>query len=148
MTSSSELLLLDTNIVIHLVRGKELARRVDGLFQLRHQPERPLISVVTIGESFTLARRFEWGARRTARLEELLSELLVVDIHQELVLRNYAEIADFARRRGRAFSDNDIWIAATAAAVGARLITTDKDFDPLDPRFLQRTWIDPKTETI
>ena len=38
---------------------------------------------------------------------------------------------------------NDLWIAATAMATGATLLTTDKDFDHLDPTFLTRDWIDP-----
>jgi len=38
----------------------------------------------------------------------------------------------------------DLWIAATAHATGARLLTTDKDFDHLHPAFVQRDWIDPR----
>jgi predicted nucleic acid-binding protein len=37
-----------------------------------------------------------------------------------------------------------LWIAATAHATGARLLTTDHDFDHLDPTFLARDWIDPE----
>ncbi len=143
MSADRELLLLDTNIVIHLIRGNEVAQRIDGLFQLRHRPERPLISVVTVAEGLALALQFGWGERKASELEELFTELLIVDIHQEQTLRAYAEIADFARRNGRALSDNDIWIAATAVATGAHLITADRDFDPLDPKFLRRTWIAP-----
>lgn len=143
MSSDRELLLLDTNIVIHLIRGNEVARRVDSLFHLRHRLERPLISVVTVAEGLTLALQFGWGERKTSELEELFNELLIVDVHQERILRAYAEIADFARRHGRTLSHNDIWIAATAMATEARLITADRDFDPLDPGFLKRTWIDP-----
>ena len=35
--------------------------------------------------------------------------------------------------------DNDLWIAATAAATAAHLITTDADFDPLHPAYIRRT---------
>jgi tRNA(fMet)-specific endonuclease VapC len=143
VSSDRELLLLDTNIVIHLIRGNEVARRVEGLFHLRHRLERPLISVVTVAEGLALARQFGWGERTTAELEELFNEFLIVDVHQERILRAYAEIADFARRHGRTLAHNDIWIAATAVATGAHLITADRDFDPLDPEFLKRTWIDP-----
>ncbi len=38
---------------------------------------------------------------------------------------------------------NDLWIAATASVMQARLLTTDKDFDKLVPQFLARDWIDP-----
>ncbi|HEY3052432.1 MAG TPA: hypothetical protein VGK04_03490 [Thermoanaerobaculia bacterium] len=35
-------------------------------------------------------------------------------------------------------------MAATAAATGAHLITTDTDFDPLHPQFIRRTVIPEK----
>lgn len=40
---------------------------------------------------------------------------------------------------------NDVWIAATAAATGAWLVTADGDFDHLAPRFIQRVRVDAKT---
>lgn len=58
MTGASELLLLDTSIVIHLIRDNEVGKRVDAEFQIRHRPDRPLISVVTIGECLSLSRQF------------------------------------------------------------------------------------------
>jgi tRNA(fMet)-specific endonuclease VapC len=55
----------------------------------------------------------------------------------------YARIERHCRRVGRPIGENDTWIAATAHATRARLLTTDTDFDPLDPSFLVRDWIDP-----
>jgi len=31
---------------------------------------------------------------------------------------------------------------------GAHLLTTDKDFDPLFPAYLDRTWIDPQRPVV
>jgi tRNA(fMet)-specific endonuclease VapC len=45
---------------------------------------------------------------------------------------------------GTPVGENDTWIAATAHVTGARVLTTDTDFDSLDPTFLARDWIDPK----
>ncbi len=45
------------------------------------------------------------------------------------------------QRRGRKMGKNDLWIAATAIFADARLLTTDRDFDGLDPLFLNRDWI-------
>jgi tRNA(fMet)-specific endonuclease VapC len=39
---------------------------------------------------------------------------------------------------------NDLWIAATASVLKARLLTTDHDFDHLDGIFLDVLYIDPK----
>ena len=43
---------------------------------------------------------------------------------------------------------NDIWIAACAAAYDAHLITTDDDFDHLVPDFLQRIKVHPQTGEV
>ena len=48
------------------------------------------------------------------------------------------------RRMGTPIGENDTWIAATVYATRARLLTTDHDFDHLDPTFLTRNWIDPE----
>ncbi len=60
------------------------------------------------------------------------------------ILELYAQIDVILRRAGRPVQQNDMWIAATAAASGAHLLTTDRDFDPLYPAYLDRTWIDPQ----
>ncbi len=143
MSSSESLLLLDTNVVVHLLRDNSLGRSIDSRFDLRNRPERPLVSVVTVGELLALAEKLGWGLKKKARLQELVRELVVVDVNSQPVLEAYASIDSFLRGQGRPVGQNDMWIAATARATGATLVTTDKDFDPLDPRFLQRSWIDP-----
>jgi predicted nucleic acid-binding protein len=55
----------------------------------------------------------------------------------------YAVIDAHFQARGRPFGKNDLWIAVCAHVTGARLLTTDRDFDPMDPLFLSRDWIDP-----
>lgn len=141
MSGASELLILDTNIIIHLIRGNEVARRVDAAFQIRHRPDRPLISVVTIGECLSLVRQFHWGAERIHALESLLSEFVVVDINTRPVLERFGEFHALTKSVGKTLGHNDLWIAATAAATGAHLITTDTDFDPLHPHHIRRTII-------
>jgi tRNA(fMet)-specific endonuclease VapC len=135
-------LLLDTNILIHLVRANWIARSIESRFQLRTRTETPLVSVISIGEALAFAKRLGWGLQKAELLEALLQELVIVDISDE-ILRAYAEIDFFLRRAGNPIQNNDVWIAATAVAAGAHLLTTDKDFDPLDPLYLSRTWIDP-----
>jgi len=70
-----------------------------------------------------------------------------VDISSERVLTNYAGIDTFQKKNGLNIGQNDVWIAATAQATDACLVTTDKDFDPLHGKFLNRVWIDPGTST-
>ncbi|MBI4705696.1 MAG: PIN domain-containing protein [Deltaproteobacteria bacterium] len=146
MTAPPDLLLLDTSIVLHLVRGNDLAARIDKAYDLRGRAERPLISVVTVGEAHSFATRLGWGIPKRGVLDELLRELVVVDIQHGAVLRKYAEIDVFLKKHGRTVGDNDTWIAATAAAFGALLLTADKDFDPLDPLFIRRVCFDPHAQ--
>ena len=144
MSTPSRLLLLDTSIVIHLVRGGPIGQAIDGRFQLRARPERALVSVVTLGEAQAFARQRGWGEARIVRLRELLRELVPVNLSSQAVLERYAEISEFLRRNGRSLSDNDVWIAACASAAGATLLTTDRDFDPLAGQYVDRVWIDPR----
>jgi len=140
----SELLLLDTNILVHLIRGNSLGRWLDEQFTLRSRTERPLISVVTVGEALSLSKKFGWGQARIETLEALFRELVVLDISSEVVLRAYADIDHLLSSMGNPIQHNDMWIAATAIAAQARLLTTDRDFDALCPSPLTRTWIDPR----
>lgn len=145
MTSASELFLLDTNVVVQYIRANPLSQRIESKFQLRHRKERPLISIVSVGELEALVRKFNWGEKKIRALEAHLRELVVVDITSRPVLVAYGEISSWAEKEGKRMGQqNDIWIAATARATRAHLITTDKDFDDLHPRFLRRTYVPPR----
>lgn len=145
--NASGLLLLDTNVVLHLVRGKATGLALDQAFGLRTRPDRPLISVITVGEMLALAAQREWSSKTVAILKQIAEQLVVVDVRNQTVLEKYAEIDAFLVRNGRKIGDNDIWIAATAAAAGAILLTCDKDFDPLNDVFLTRIYFDPNVST-
>jgi tRNA(fMet)-specific endonuclease VapC len=64
---------------------------------------------------------------------------MMSDIHSEDVIDNYAAIDTFSQGHSkthtlgmsaRNMGKNDLWIAATAA-IGAKLLTSDNDFDHL-----------------
>lgn len=76
-------------------------------------------------------------------MNNFLGQLVIVPIAQSQLVSAYALISDYCRRNGAALSKNDLWIAATANVTRATLLTTDKDFDPLTPVFLDRDWIAP-----
>lgn len=138
--------LLDTNILLHYIRGSELARRVEATYQLTTliaPADAPLVSIVSEGEIRALALEFGWGAPRVAFMNNFLAQLVIVPIARRDLVDAYALISDHCRRGGVALSKNDLWIAATANVTRATLLTTDKDFDPLTPAFLDRDWIAP-----
>ena len=142
--TARELLLLDTNVVIQLCRGKEVGQRIDKAYGLRERVERPLISVVTVGEALGLARQSGWGEPKMLVLRDLLAEFVVVDINHKEILDRYAELRALDRKGGWNLSHNDTWIAATASVTNALLLTTDQDFARVDSTILRSVYIDPR----
>lgn len=143
MNSNTGPVLLDTSILIHLLRGSALGVQVADAHSLKKRTERPLLSIVSVGEALAFARKRAWGESKTSKLRELIEQLVVVDINSSPVLERYAALDAFCEGAGKAVGKNDLWIAATAAATGALLLTTDKDFDPMHGHFLNRAWYDP-----
>jgi predicted nucleic acid-binding protein len=139
--------LLDTNILVHLIRNNPLGQRIQAQYNLRAVITRCLISVVTVGEMEKLARSLGWGNNKLSKMRELLQQLIWIDINDPAIFSAYAEIACFSEEQGIRMGDNDAWIAATAKASGGTLLTTDRDFDHLDPTHLRRIWIDPQTQS-
>lgn len=72
-----------------------------------------------------------------------MAYLTIVPVPFSSIVTTYAEIDNFSKRSGVPMGKNDLWIAATAAVTGVRLLTTDKDFDHLDGVYLERDWLDP-----
>jgi len=145
---SGGLFLLDTNIVVTLVRGNALATHIDTTYGLRNSNVRPIICVVTHGEVRVLAKRNGWGQKKLDALQDALGNLVTVDVNHPDVLDAYVEIDLYSQEHptgARNMGKNDLWIAACARAGGAELITTDKHFLHLDPAFLTVHYVDPKT---
>ena len=137
--------LLDTNVLVHLIRWNAVGQAIDMHFGLLGALNRSVISVVTVGEMYSLARKFSWGTGKVAQLQKLLGQLVWIDINHPSVLDAYGELDECSERAGRAMGKNDVWIAATAKATGMTLLTTDGDFDHLNPLHLNRIRIDEKT---
>lgn len=137
--------LLDTNLLVHFVRSDALGQRLKTDYALLTSPDVPLLSAVTEGELRALARKFAWGKAKMEQMEFFLTCFVIVPISAPGIMAAYAVIDDFSTRRGRLMGKNDVWIAATAHVTTATLLTTDRDFDHLDPAYLTRRWINPQT---
>jgi predicted nucleic acid-binding protein len=141
---------LDTNVVVQLLRGNEVGNRIDASWGLTAAPVPAFLSAVSLGEIRSLAKQWSWGPAKIARLHALLLKFVTVDIRRGPVVAQYVEIDDYSRSVGRRMNQNDLWIAAVAAATGATLLTMDRDFDHLDQlnqSMLRLIWIDPKGPT-
>jgi len=135
--------ILDSNILLNYVRQSLLAEKIEARYNLLTAKDVPLISIVTVGELKALALQLVWGEQRRRQSEALLDYFVVVPLPFANVVETYAEIDNYSKRNGVPMGKNDFWIAATAAVTGARLLTTDKDFDHLDGVYLDRDWLDP-----
>jgi predicted nucleic acid-binding protein len=142
--------LLDTNVILALVRANDLGQDIDKRFGLTTATQRPFASIVSLGEVHVLARRNGWGEKKLAALENALDNLVVVDINHPSVIEAYVTLdlvsqnhSEGARNMGK----NDLWIAACAKAAGAWLLTTDKDFSHLIPDHLNGEVIVPGAAT-
>jgi tRNA(fMet)-specific endonuclease VapC len=133
---SAPLLLLDTSVLVHLARDRATGRAIEAEYSLTARPERPLLSTVVEGEILGLARLWGWGEGKIRALQAMLSQLVRVDAGLPEVVAAYADPYCEATRGGKPRGENDLWIAATAVAAGAALVTCDTDFAWLHPAHL------------
>lgn len=103
----------------------------------------PLFCSVTEGELRSLAVQWGWQGRKLDQMEFALAHFKRQPIEDAAVMRAYAVIDSYCESVSQSMGKNDLWIAAVTAVTGATLLTTDRDFDRLAPRFLSRLWIDP-----
>ena len=120
----SERYLLDTNVVSHVMQGRD----DDLLTRLTRLPVGQVVM-----SSITLAE-LEYGLHRKGqpvRLRNALTQVLLrMDVlpWDELVAIRYGELCSTLEAQGINLSDFDMMIAAHAVAVNATLVSRDKAF--------------------
>lgn len=145
--------MLDTNVVLAALKDHALWQRLDRKHHLRADDALLMISTVTMAELLSLSEQNGWGAPRKEKLDKLLRRYVIIDIHHgdEDLMADYARIDAFSQGRltghtlglsARNMGKNDLWIAATAMATRAMLLTTDKDFDHLKDVFITLDRVD------
>ena len=124
-------LVLDTNILVHLLRGKQAGQVIERSYRVSQRTPRAIISVVTKGELKALAYKLDWGPDKHATLEAMLAGLPAADISHRAVYNAYADLDFKSTSLGIKMGKNDLWIAATTMVAAGVLLTTDGDFDHL-----------------
>lgn len=81
-----------------------------------------------------------------------MQDFLITDINTQEVIERYSQIDAYSQGKlneipvsftARNMGKNDLWIAATASVYDIQLITTDKDFDHLEEKYLvDLLWVD------
>jgi tRNA(fMet)-specific endonuclease VapC len=142
---SSGLYLLDTNVLVALINGKDLGRTIDATYGLRTSKVRPLVCIVSHGELWALARVNDFGDAKRAAIGEMLDSVVTIDISDDAVITSYAIIYEALRNYPKGArtntGENDMWIAAATLAAGATLLTCDVHFDPLCPAVINRVYV-------
>ncbi|MEZ4887562.1 MAG: hypothetical protein R3E32_22710 [Chitinophagales bacterium] len=78
--------LLDTNIVLIYTRESPLTKLLDQDYNLFDEQHNLFISVVTVGELESIILQRNYGSRKIAILEKLLSKFSIIDINiQEII---------------------------------------------------------------
>lgn len=139
--------LLDTNILVHYVRKSPLYMKIEEEEKLFAEDCIIMISIVTYAEILSFAIQKNWAAEKMKLIEQLLSKLIIIDINSadEDLLKTYAEIDAYSKNKlsgkllGKSIKmgKNDLWIAGTAHAANAVLLTTDNDFDHLHKTYIE-----------
>ena len=147
MTASlplNHLIVLDTNVILHLARDNATGRAINTKYGLSSRLDKPILSTVVEGELRGMAAWGGWGAERLAKLDALLNELVRLPSSEPEVVSAYAELFAHQLRKGKKIGENDLWIAASARAIDAIVLTCDTDFNKLDPQMVKYEYFDPK----
>lgn len=132
--------LLDTNVVSHIMQGRDAAL----LARLTGQPVADvLISSITLAELEYGLHRKGQPTRLRAALTQVLLRLDVLPWDDKVAIC-YGEVCSTLEAKGINLSDFDMMIAAHAIATGTTLVSRDKAFAKvakvLAPRLTLEVW--------
>ena len=148
--------LVDTNILMaYLKADNRLFTKVSDENRLDADDAFIMISSISKGEIQSIAMQNGWGQRKIDILNKLLNQIVIIDIAggNESLMNAYAEIDAFSLQRhpsrklpssAKPMGKNDMWIAATAFASSATLLTTDGKFMHLDKEFIDIKFYNPQ----
>lgn len=118
--------LLDTNAVSDLMREHPA---MDARLARLTAQDRVVTCTIVLGEILHGIQRLPHGRRRQD-LEEKAAKVLAVlpcEPVSEPVAAQYATVKLARQQKGLGLDENDLWIAATALALGATLVSRDAD---------------------
>jgi len=146
--------ILDTNILMAYLKANPLFKKVSEDNNLNDEDAFIMISAISKGELLSIAMQNGWGERKVSALNKLLNEIVIIDVagNDDNLLNAYAEIDAFSLQRhptkklkgsAKPMGKNDMWIAATAFATNATLLTADGKFMHLDKEFINIKFYHP-----
>jgi tRNA(fMet)-specific endonuclease VapC len=142
-------IVLDTCVIIHIIRQSKTGQKCMTLLKEFDANPNIIISVVTKGELESFAKQQDWGQSKINILTHFLTQVTYIDIENadKKLIEGYSKIDAFSKRKipdstgnlkvgsAHKMGKNDLWIAASAYAINAPLLTADGDFDHLNGTF-------------
>ena len=136
----------DTNILLHVVRNDNFLENLNKKYDFFNPLNDVYVSIVSIGEIYSLALSNGWGEKKMQRLEKQIEKVVTIPINDDaLIIKLYSEIDVYSKNQhpvlkmttsARKMGKNDLWIAATTAIYNGTLLSTDNDFLHLNSLFL------------
>jgi tRNA(fMet)-specific endonuclease VapC len=137
-------ILLDTNILLLFLRDDMRWKTLFKQYDLENSIN--CLSIISLGELYAIGLRNKWSPRRLAQIDNIQIDFTMLDIDYPDLIVRYGELDAYSQGKldgyplslsARNMGKNDLWIAATASTLGLELMTTDNDFNHLDPNFLK-----------
>jgi tRNA(fMet)-specific endonuclease VapC len=117
--------LLDTNIIIALFASE--ASVINNLAQA----DEIFISIIALGELYFGARKSGRSEKNLERIEEFAASSTIIECDASTA-RQYGDVKNKLRIKGRPLPENDVWIAALALQYGLTLVTRDAHFQEVE----------------
>jgi tRNA(fMet)-specific endonuclease VapC len=109
---------VDTDVVSFWFKGDSRS----ALYRSHLAGRLLIISWMTVAELDEWACQHRWGSDRCLRMDRHLQRFLLRPLDRQ-ICRLWAEIRTATRRSGKPIGHADAWVAATALACGAPLVT-------------------------
>ena len=129
---------LDTNACIMFTRGQA---HVCARWHQHHSDE-IAIPMMVFGELLVGSEKSSQPERVSGEIEALIERHALIGVTGE-VARAYARIRAGLEKRGTTIGENDLWIAATALAHDATLVTNNTDEFSRVPGLKIEDWAQP-----
>lgn len=121
MRAGNRSYLLDTNIVIDLLKGKaEIAEEIENAKEV-------FLPVFALGELYFGAENSQRPADHRSLVDRVLEFVTILPPGQRTAFI-YGQIKSQLKKDGSPIPENDIWIAALAIEYGLTLVSRDNHF--------------------
>jgi tRNA(fMet)-specific endonuclease VapC len=117
--------LLDTNIIIALFANE--ASIINNLAQA----DEVFIPSIALGELHYGARKSGRSQKNLERIEEFAANNTIIECNANTA-RQYGDVKNKLRIKGRPLPENDVWIAALALQHDLTLVTRDAHFQEVE----------------